>query len=307
VDLATRAFTLPVPATRVVVFALFLGFLAGSALALMLEGMDRAIKRREDIEERLRIPVLVTIPQIKVQAPPRRVLSRLGLSKNTSRTDVTRRSVAAESFRQLTAALFLGRNGDTPQRLLVTSAVQGEGKTTAAVNLGIALAQQGQRVLLVDCDLYNPKVHTVFSLPISPGLIETVVSSGMPGDAVYASGLSGLFVMPAGNTTNEPGEVASSPRFQALIEDMLHEFSVIILDAPPVLAVADPTVLTLSADAVLLVVRAGMATPDDVGEALRTLSSVGAPVAGAVLNDPEGKVRQYGGYSYGYAHASVAP
>jgi len=210
---------------------------------------------------------------------------------------------AAESFRQLTATLFLGRNGDTPRRILITSAVQMEGKTSIATNLAIALAEQRQRVLLLDCDLHSPKLHTAFSLALGPGLAETILGEGFPSDHLRPTGISGLFVMTAGNDRQAPGLVIAHPRFRAFVEDMLHDFHVIIIDAPPVLAVSDPAVLTMSSDAVLMVVRAGLVTAGDAGEALRTLALVGAPVIGAVLNDPDGMVRHYGGgYAYAYRY-----
>ncbi len=307
VDLATRARSLPKPVTRVVVFTIFLGLLGGAGLAVALEATDRAVKRREDVEEKLNVPVIVTVPQMLRPAlqPKRNLLRRLYTPKAHAAELSNQRAGAAEAFRQLAASLFLGRNGDTPRTLLVTSALQGEGKTTVAVNLAVALAQQGQRVLIIDCDFYNPRVHGVFSLPLSPGVSEAVLGNSTDAAVVHEMGVNGLFVMTAGDGLTAAGHVAGDPRFDQLITDVLHEFTVVILDAPPVLAVAAPAVLTLTADAVLLVVRAGLVAPEMVGEALRILASVEAPVAGAVLNDPDGKVRQYGGYSYGYPYTSA--
>lgn len=299
VDLATRAFTLPKPVTRVVVFALFLGLITGGGLAVAGDSIDRTVRNRDDIEHRLHLPVLATIPQIRSDEPKRkRLKGRIGAARPGRAELTARRSAAGESFRQLTATLFLGRNGDAPQRLMVTSAVKGEGKTSVAANLAIALANQRLRVILVDCDPHHPKVHEAFSVSLSPGLGEVILEGRAPTDVINATPFSGLFLMTAGHGGFHPGEIANSPRFRAMIEDLRHDFQVIILDAPPVLAVADPTVITLSADAVLMVVRAGLVTPDETLEALRTLASVNAPVIGAVLNDPDGKAQQYGGYSY---------
>jgi capsular exopolysaccharide synthesis family protein len=304
VDLATRAHTLPAPVMRVVVFALFLGLLSGAAIAIAIESTDRSVKRREDVEEKLRMPVIVTIPLIPRATVGRklRLVPPALRSKGAAAAQSLQTSGAAQAFRQLVASLFLGRNGHTPRRLLVTSAVAGEGKTTVAVNVAITLAQQGQRVLLIDCDFYHPRVHGIFSIPLSPGVTETVLERSSEGAVLHETGVGGLFVMTAGDASGATGQIATNPRFEALIEDMLHDFTTVILDAPPVLAVADPTVLTFAADSVVVVVRAGQVEPHMVGEALRILSSVEAPLAGAILNDPEGKVRLYGGYSYGYQY-----
>jgi capsular exopolysaccharide synthesis family protein len=184
--------------------------------------------------------------------------------------------------------------------VLVTSPVEGEGKTSISVNLGVSLAQQRLRVLLVDCDLHGARLHRIFQLPQAPGLSQVLLEDALPREVLRATPISGLFVITAGTLPESPADAIGSPRMRAMLNDLVRDFDVVILDSSPVLAVSDSSILSAAADAVLIVVRAGKSSPTDIAEAGRQLSAVGARVAGAVLNDPDGRVPQYGGYAYGY-------
>jgi capsular exopolysaccharide synthesis family protein len=340
VDLATGSSFTQSSGTRYILFALFLGLLGGSVIALLLERADRTVKRRDDLESSLGVPVLGTIPRIDPNELERwrfpavtgltRAFGRNGSSrgngaslraasvKSAARRPTPtsrRRSVAltalaqsrapgAEAFRHLGANLFYSRSGETARRILVTSPTEGDGKTSIAANLAITLANQRRSVLLIDCDI-SGKLHNIFQLPASPGLTEVIVDGHSPREVLRPTGVAGLTVITSGSPSERATDVIGSARMRAMLNDMAHDFDIVVLDCSPILALADSTILSVNADAVLLVVRAGHTAAAAAVEAMRHLRTVGAPVAGAVLNDPDDRARQYGSPDYRYAYASA--
>jgi succinoglycan biosynthesis transport protein ExoP len=314
VDLASRAVASQASRIRFIAFALFLGFLVGCGIVLLLEALDRTVKRRDDVETSLHIPVLGIIPRIESNGVQKgRIAALVGLANGKPADMGRRRKVAltsaiqarspgAEAFRQLGTSVFYSRAGQSARRILITSPAEGDGKTSIASNLAVTLTHQGHRVLLVDCDVFG-KMHSIFQLPVSPGVSEVVLEGIHPADVIHLTGVPGLSVMTSGKPPKNGHDVVGSDRMRAMLRDVTHEFDLVILDCSPVLALADSTILSVNADAVLLVVRAGHTAASAAVEAVRQLSTVGARVAGVVLNDPEDRARQYGSYypSYGYA------
>ena len=310
VDLATRAQLERANGGRYVLFALFLGLLAGAGLALLLESADHSVKRRDDVEMSLHVPVLGTIPRIDAKETraarfptlPSFVHRRLtnGAANGVAITAVAQAgSPASEAFRHLGTSLMYSRGADSARRILVTSPTPGDGKTSIAANLAITLAHQRHRVLLVDCDVYG-KVHNLFQLSSSPGVSEVILDGVSPSEVLRPSGVPGLSVMTSGRRPERASDVIGSDRMRAMLNDMSKDFDLLVLDCSPILALADSTILSVSSDTVLLVVRAGRTAATAAVEAMRHLSAVGARVAGIVLNDPEERARAYGVYYYGY-------
>jgi capsular exopolysaccharide synthesis family protein len=213
------------------------------------------------------------------------------------------RSPGAEAFRHLGTSLFYSGNGQSARRILVTSPSAGDGKTSIAANLAITLAHQRHRVLLVDCDAYG-KLHTIFQVPEFPGLSEVVLNGTHPAHAIHPSGVSGLSIMASGRLQERATDVIGSGRMRAMLRDLGQEFDLVILDCSPVLGLADSTILSVNSDVVLLVVRAAHTASTAAVEAMRHLSTVGARVAGVVLNDPEERARQYDSYHYDYSYSA---
>lgn len=315
VDRAVRALPLRVDGTRVIAFALFLGALGGAAIAVCLELLDRSIRSRETVEAELGLPLLATVPRIEPIGGRvrfgrwRRRGKGVAADHRRSVALAAARSVRApstESFRQLRTNLLYAASETGLRTVMVTSPNEAEGKTSVAVNLATTFAQQRLRVLLVDCDLYASRLHRVFGLQAGPGLQQVVLDGASPDAVVRQTSVSGLHVITAG--TSVEGDTLGSPRFRALLRDLAMEFDVILLDSAPVLAVSDSVVLGGVVDAVVLVVRAGSTRAADAVEAVRHLDAVGAPLAGAVLNDPDERLRQVGGhyYTYGYHRRELA-
>jgi Mrp family chromosome partitioning ATPase len=210
--------------------------------------------------------------------------------------------------------------------LVVTSAAPGEGKTLTSANLSVTFAYDGLRVLLIDCDVRRPRLHGLFQVPRSPGLMELLTpsyngsdekqvlpfdpidgrtASGDPiSDVIRPTSVRGLSLLTCGALPTNPSGLLSGVRMRVLLQELAKNFDLVILDTPPVLATADAGILASLADGVLLVVRAGQTDRVAAKRAHQQLVNVGASIVGTVLNDPGGEISQYGDYYYPYDYAA---
>ncbi len=314
-----------------VVLGLLLGFLIGMGGAFLLEAMNTAIRRPEDLELALNVPGLAVIPRLTPSAQPAR---RLGGLLGPGRKVESERSLGAvsqpfsvglEAFRMLRTSLIWCEQGDQMKTLVVTSAAPGEGKTLTAANLAVTFAYDGLRVLLIDCDVRRPKLHGLFHVPRAPGLMELLTpamaaTNGVesltfdPGqgrtesgravtDVIRSTKIRGLSLLPCGALPTNASNLLSGVRMRVLLSELAKHFDLVILDTPPVLATADAGILAALADGVVLVVRAGQTDRVAAKRAHQQLVNVKARVVGTVLNDPGGEVSQYGDYYYPYDYA----
>ena len=182
--------------------------------------------------------------------------------------------------------------------VLVTSAVASEGKSTTAANLALAQTESGHRVLLIDCDLTRPSLHKLFDLGQSPGLAQVLRNQVAVEDAIRPTEL-GLGVLPAGRVERGSALTFRHAQFTALLRRLHESYDLVIMDAPPVLMMANAIVMATAADAVLLVIRAGQTDRAAVQDAVSQLRLVGARLVGPVLNDPDGELPRYSGNYYG--------
>jgi capsular exopolysaccharide synthesis family protein len=192
-------------------------------------------------------------------------------------------------------------NGAAARRLLmVTSPEPGDGKTTTAVNLGIAMALSGRKVLLVDADMRRPQVHKMLGLERGPGLAD-VLTGSRPVDCVQGTIVSNLTCLTAGTPNVPPTELLDTERMRTLLDESIDRFDVVILDTPPVLAATDPVVVAPSCDAILVVASADKTDFRALSQVKNTLEAVGVPIGGVIFNgyDAEKASRSYK-YGYGY-------
>ena len=222
-------------------------------------------------------------------------------------------SIGIEAFRNLRTSLIWSDGGEALKSLVVTSAAPGEGKTLTAANLAVTLAYDGLRVLLVDCDIRRPRVHGLFRMPRSPGLMELLTAArtsdtGMsPEEAIRETSVAGLSVLTCGALPSNAANLLSGTRMRALLQELQEHYDIIVLDTPPVLATADAGIVASLTDGVLLVVRAGSTDRNAAQRAYQQLANVGARVVGTVLNDPGGQVAKEGDYYYPYDYAAEEP
>jgi capsular exopolysaccharide synthesis family protein len=214
---------------------------------------------------------------------------------------------AAEDFRVLRAQVDGTAGGRSIRSLVVASAVPQEGKTTTAVNLGIALAQAGMRVIVVDANLRKPFIHTVFQRPTSSGLAGALQSNraGSVVEHLVPTQYEHLYLLPSGQAPANPASLFAPARINALIAELAEHAELIIFDTPALLAVADGALIAGLCDATALVVRSGVTRETTLKSAAERLAQSGAHVIGVILNQavPTGALATY--YGGGGAQSAV--
>lgn len=262
---------------RTVVVGLLFGLLLGCAVVLLLEFLENTVASQSDVEERLGLAFLGFVPRVdtKGDSPRERDLFVHRQPKSS----------AAECCRAIrTNLLFM--SPDKPfKTLVVTSSGPQEGKSTTCIFLGVAMAQSGNRVLLLDTDMRRPRLHKAFGVPNEVGISSLVVGEGSLDTAVKSTEVPNLFVLPCGPVPPNPAELLHTQAFADLLEAAGEKFDRIILDSPPLNAVSDSAVLATQADGVVMVLRAGKTNREAARRALRSLADVQAQMYGAILND----------------------
>lgn len=209
-----------------------------------------------------------------------------------------------EAFKAIRTNLsFALPNNKRCKKLLITSSLPGEGKTTISANTAITMAQTDAKVLLIDADLRKPKVHTRFGIENSIGLSNVLSGMAEYSEAIRPSGKGGLMVMTAGIIPPNPAELLSSDNMRSLLETLEAQFDYIIIDSAPINLVADALELSAMADGVALVLKANSSTHPVTKDTLSRLEFVGANVIGLILNDvvsTGGRYYKKKGYKYKY-------
>lgn len=268
------------------------GLIAAFGLALLLEFLDSTVTSQQEIEERMGLTFLGFVPSI----PPTD-----GQAKDLHIHREPKSHIAECTRAVRTNLLFM--SPDKPlKRMLVTSSGPQEGKSTTAINLGIAMAQSGQKVLIIDTDMRRPRLHKAFGVPNDVGVSSLVVGEGKLEDAIKTTEVPGMFLLPCGPVPPNPAELLHTRAFGELLETLDGKFDRVILDSPPVGAVADAVVLATQVNGVVLVLKAGVTHRDVAKRTLRALNDVKAVMLGAVLNDVNLDRSRYGDYYYGYAY-----
>ncbi len=276
-----------------IILAAFLGGVLGLVLAFVRERLDDRLRGRADLEEVLGAPVITMIPQV----PSWRDQGSAHLV-----TMEAPRSPAAEAYRTLRTSILVAAAEQGYKTLMVVSALAGEGKTTTAANLAVVLAQADKRVVLISADLRRPRLHEFFGLgPSERGLSEVLEGNRKAWESLRSGRVDNLWIMASGHVSEQPTELLQSEAMRELLADQREVVDFIIVDCPPVLAVADALVLAPLADAILYVANEQVTPRGAVVAARAQLDQVGAHLLGGVLNDVQGSGRgyeYYGQYSY---------
>ena len=229
-------------------------------------------------------------------------------------TDRNPKSPVSEVFRSLrTNIQYLKKANNEAQTIVVTSSVQGEGKSWVTANLSVTFAQAGKNVVLIDSDMRRPRQNTIFGTGMFPGLSNYLSSIDENGkqrsisirECVKSTEVDNLYLVPAGNIPPNPSELLTSSKMLKFLDELKKIFDVIIFDAAPCLVVTDATIISRLVDSTILVAASGKTRIEEIQEAKRRVEHVGGKIAGVVLN----KVKQAGkkyGYSYSYKYYYTA-
>jgi capsular exopolysaccharide synthesis family protein len=283
--------TFPQPVQVLGLAGLF-GVLLGGFLAYLRDKTDNRLRTAEEVQALLGIQILGVVPRM----PGRRTSVARAMAVH-----LDPRSEVAEAYRTIRTAVYFGAAGTRARTLLVTSPEAGDGKTTSASNLAIAIAQTGRSVLLLDADFRKPTQHKNLDVKDSVGLSSVLSGTETLDRAIQRTGVDGLDILPCGTIPGNPSEILNSQEFGELVDRLALKYDHIIFDSPPVNLVTDARILGAVCDATVLVLRAEKSTRKAAEHARNALLSVGAKVIGVIVNDAaRGKGYQtYGGTYYG--------
>ena len=297
---------------RNILLGFLVGLVGGIGLAIFREYLDNTVKSPDDIESLVGLPSLAVVPSLPGSVGEQRGrLSRLARevapqSASGPRVELmsytTPKSQISEAFRALRTSLLLSQAEHPPQVILVTSALPREGKTTAAVNLAVTLAQLGDRTLLIDADLRKPGIRRALNLTIGK---EAGLSSYLAGVSSLDELLlphptiNNLAAITTGPVPPNPADLLSSHRIRDVIAELRLRFKFIVIDSPPVMAATDAVILSVVTDGVLLVVRSGQTPKEAFARTCDLLKAVKCRLLGVVLNAVDSSAPDYY-YSYRY-------
>ncbi|MBM4272330.1 MAG: polysaccharide biosynthesis tyrosine autokinase [Deltaproteobacteria bacterium] len=287
--------------TQNILLALVVGLSLGVGLAFFLEYLDNTVKTPEEIKHYFNIPFLGPIPAIAsdqgdgnpgnpVVRKPEEDLVTINLPKSS----------ASESYRGIRTSIQFSSANSTPRVILVSSSGPAEGKTITAANLAITMAQAGNKVAILDCDMRRPRIHRLFNIVKDRGLSNVLVGNCEVHEAILHTEVPNVDIIPSGPIPPNPSEILGSPQMVSLVEHLKNDYERIIIDSPPISAVTDAVILSQYVDGVLLVIRAGETPREIVRNGISQLQSVNARILGAVLNDVEMGRDTYYYYQYYY-------
>jgi capsular exopolysaccharide synthesis family protein len=288
--------------TKYIALALIVGLMLGGGLALLRDWMDQKLHSAEEISTILGVPVLGVVPSMS---------RREDVAERGRKVYLDSKSSWAEAYRTIRTAVFFGAPKGEAKTILVTSPAPSDGKTTLASNLAIAMAQAGQKTLILDADFRKPMQHNVFKINHEEiGLSSVLAGAVKLHEAKQFTGIQGLDILTRGPDVPNPSEILNSSGFAKLLELLSNEYDRIIIDSPPITPVTDAQIIAAICDITLMVLRAEKSTRKISRQARDGLLSVGAHMLGVVVNDvpKKGRYGYYGNYGnynsyYGSDHS----
>jgi len=315
-----------------ILIGIFSGLIIGLIMAFVTESFDTTIGRIDDIEELVKVPVLGIIPSTSIEKGRVSIISKFKKGKPASEKEQLHKrlvtlfeptSVVAEAYKTLRTNLDLIGLKKVGNSIVITSSSPQEGKTQTLANLGITLAQSGQKVMLIGSDFRKPMIYKLFGFKRSPGLAEVLIGklswekavntetdmlvAGLEYEQILKTpGIENLRILTCGERTPNPTELLSFPEMDDLIQELKQSFDVVLFDSPPILPVTDSAILGAKTDGVLLVYQAGSTSRHALNRAKIQLENVNAKILGVVINNlraefiedvtPYQRYRYYGYY-----------
>ena len=280
------------------ILALLAGLVAGIAAALALEQIDEAIADPAEIETSLNVPLLGTIPSTTDVDPVDALKDR--------------KSSLNEAYLSLQTNLAFTTDHGVPRTLSITSSRPAEGKTTTSHALALSLARAGRRTLLLDSDMRSPSLHHRFEIQNTAGLSNYLSGDGDLSKLIRPTGSEGLYLMTAGPQPPSAAELLSSGRLEQLFAELIQQFDHVIVDAPPVMGLADAPLVGSRVEGVVFVLEAHGTKKSMARVAIGRMMAANSQIIGVVLTKFNAKRAHYGygydyGYGYGYGDPAKAP
>jgi capsular exopolysaccharide synthesis family protein len=274
-----------------IALAAAIGLALGLLAAFGLEVMDESVRSPEDVETKMAVPMLGSIPLLGTLTP-------LDALKD-------RRSIVSEAYYSARTALQFSTSDGVPRSLVVTSSRPGEGKTTTAMALAMNFARLGLRVLLIDSDLRHPSLHRLLDRPVDRGLTLFLTNSVGLDEIIQTTDYKNLFLTTSGPVPPNPAELLAGPRFAALLAEAESKFDLVVMDSAPVMGLADAPLIASVAAGTVFVIEAGWTRTGLAKIALGRLRAANARIIGCLLTKFNAKKAGYGygygdGYGYGY-------
>jgi capsular exopolysaccharide synthesis family protein len=260
-----------------------------AAMAVLIrERLADTITDPRDVERRLGLPLLGAVPNDPTGTPL--------LTLQSPKSDI------AEAYHAIRTAIELSSSTGIPRSLLITSTLASEGKSTSSYALARDFALLGKRVLLIDADLRRPALHRLLDVDNDAAGFSSVLARKVSvQDAVRATGVENLAFLPSGPVPPDPANLFSGSTLGELLTELQDTYDLVVLDAPPVLSLADSLELTSAAGATVFVLQAGVANVRGAGQSLLRLRRSGGRIIGAVVSRYDVKMADYT-YSYSYGH-----
>ncbi|MCD9186414.1 MAG: polysaccharide biosynthesis tyrosine autokinase [Pyrinomonadaceae bacterium] len=292
--------------TRNILVAFLLSLAAGIGLAFLMDYLDDSVRTSDDVGRNLGLPTLALIPHHNSYEKPKTALTTTN-GINGSMALVTlkdRRSPMAEAYRHLRTSLLFSSAGKPPQTILVTSSQPSEGKTTTAINTAITLAQSNADVVIIDCDLRRPRLHSHFGMENSNGLTNYLSGEKETANLLKTCpDLPRLKIITSGPIPPNPAELLSSNEMRNLLQFLKGNYKHVIIDSPPAISFTDAAILSTLVDGVVLVAMAGKSSIHLMRRFKQRLGTIGARIYGVVLNGIKANSTDYDYYGYGYTYS----
>ena len=262
--------------------SIFLGILLGLFLAYVADVTDNTFRTPEQIKTELGLPVVGHIPQFAPVSDSLLDADIVNTSMDRSLCTYYRpMSAETEAYRGLRTGLYFSNRGRTHKVIQVTSPCPGDGKSTVVANLGVSIAQSGQRVLLIDADMRRPTQHLIFDIESESGLSTVIALDEDYKDAICETPIDNLWLMPVGPLPPDPSELLTSPRFGELLSVVREQYDYVIIDSGPLIAVSDPSVVASQVDGLLLNIQLAKTPRRQAERAREILATLNAPFWGS--------------------------
>lgn len=273
--------------SRNILIAFFLALGAGTGLVFLLDYLDDSVRTSDDVTRHLGLPTLAVIPQyVKGDAKKSLLLTKAEQDNTPALVTLRERhSPMTEAYKHLRTSILFSSAGKPPQIILITSARQSEGKTSTAINTAITLAQSGDDVVIVDCDLRRPRLHSHFGLENNVGITNYLSGGESINNIINTYGhLPNLKIIPCGPVPPNPTELLSSKQMGDLLGSLSGRFQHVIIDSPPAISFTDASILSTLVDGVVLIAMANKSSIYLLRQLKNRISNIGARIYGVVIN-----------------------